>query len=141
MSMPALRRVPAAGAVTGQQIFRVPMFGPARLHRTDLADHAVIGLLESHEFRREVNLHQIRTLDDLVDFLLYRILGHQTFPRRRLTEIGLRTGAADLTAAGDAFDLDEHVESSCSPRSRIACSIPHCRKISMVRTQQPRDFG
>ena len=98
----------AAGAVAGKHIFGVPALAAAGFHRANLADHAVLDLLEADEFGREMHLHQVRMRNDLIDLLLYRILRDQGFPSRGLAEIGLGTRAADL-AAGDAFDLHKHV--------------------------------
>ena len=71
---------PAAGAVAGEQIFGVPMLGAAGVDRADLADHAILDLLEADELGREMYLHQVGVLDDFIDLLLDRILRHQRFP-------------------------------------------------------------
>ena len=108
ISMPASRRVWLPAPSQASRYLACQCSLRPDLDRTDLADHAVIDLLEADELGREVHLHLVRMLDDLVDFLFDRVLRHQRFPRRRLAEIGLGTGTADL-AAGNAFDLDEHV--------------------------------
>jgi hypothetical protein len=86
----------------------VPALGLAGLDGADLAVEAVVGFLEAHELGREAHLHAVRMLDDAIDLLLDRVLRHQALPGRRLAEVGLGPGAADL-AACNALDLDEDV--------------------------------
>src|SRR5439155_14952862 len=52
-----------AGAVTSEQILGVPILAAARFNRADLADNAVLSLLEADKLRREVHLDKIGVLD------------------------------------------------------------------------------
>ena len=80
------------------------------------------------------------SLDDAQDLFLDRVLRHHALP----AGVWPTFGSGVVRPNSWPAMLSTHTnmsELSGRPRSRIAASMPHWRKISMVRTQQPRDFG